>query len=73
MERDGNSKDLSHKAKILLKHLNMTKDQILGGIEDGLSDFDSCLNALKVFFSELNIDRYILIFLLIVFLGLPIL
>ena len=64
-ERVGNGKDLSHKAKILLKHLNMTKYQIIGGIEDGLSDFDSCLNALKVFYAELNIDGYILIFVLI--------
>ena len=54
-ERSVNRKELSHKAKILLKHLNMTKDQLLGGIEDGLSDFDSCLDALKVFYSKLNI------------------
>lgn len=60
MERDGNSKELSHKAKILLKHLNMTKDQLLGGIEDGLSDFDSCLDALKVFYSKLKIVRFII-------------
>ena len=60
MERDGNSKELSHKAKILLKHLNMTKDQLLGGIEDGLTDFDSCLDALKVIYSKLKIVRFII-------------
>ena len=48
-QRVGNSEELSHEAKILLKHLEMEKDQLLGGIEDGLSDFDSCLDALKVF------------------------
>ena len=59
-ERVGNGKDLSHNAKILLKHLNMTKDQLLGGIEDGLSDFDSCLDALKVFYSKLDIAGFII-------------
>ena len=47
----GNSKQLSHKTQILLEHLNLKKEQLLCGIEDGLSDFDSCLAALKVFYA----------------------
>ena len=33
----------------------MRKDQLLWGIEDGLSDFDSCLDALKVFYMKIQI------------------
>jgi len=32
----------------LLEYLKMTKDQLLDGLEDGFSDFDSCLDILKV-------------------------
>ena len=32
----------------------MRKDQLLWGIEDGLSDFDSCLDALKVFYMKIH-------------------
>ena len=38
----------------------MRKDQLSWGIEEGLSEFDSCLDALKVFYMKLDI---ILIFL----------
>ena len=38
----------------------MEKDQLLGGIEDGLSDFDSCLDTLKVFYFKLDIYEFLL-------------
>ena len=59
-ERVGNSMELSHIANLLLKHLDMEKDQLLGGIEDGLSDFDSCLDTLKVFYFKLDIYEFLL-------------
>ena len=38
----------------LLEYLDMKEDKLLGGIEDGLSDFDSFLDSLKVCYVKLN-------------------
>ena len=39
---------INQRARNLLDYLNMKKDNLLGGIEVGLSDFDDCLDLLKV-------------------------
>ena len=39
---------LNQRAGNLLEYLNMEKDNLLFGIEVGLSDFDACLDSLKV-------------------------
>ena len=39
---------LNQRAGNLLEYLNMKKDKLLVGIEVGLTDFDACLDSLKV-------------------------
>ena len=45
---------LNQRAGNLLEYLNMKKDKLLVGIEVGLTDFDACLDSLKVSCMILN-------------------
>ena len=45
---------LNQRAWNLLEYLDMKKDNLLGGIEVGLTDFDACLDSLKVCCMILN-------------------
>lgn len=38
----------------LVEYLNLKEDKLFSGIEDGLLDFDACLDALKVFCLKFN-------------------
>ena len=45
---------LNQRAGNLLEYLDLKKDNLLVGIEVGLSDFDACLDSLKVSCMKLN-------------------
>ena len=51
---------LNQRLDDILDNLNMEKDKLLGAIEDGLLDFETCLDSFKVCCINLDTDELIM-------------